>query len=166
MTALHRNALPQLGDALFVTDGGIETALIFNEGIELPDFAAFDLFRRAGGEAALRKYYGAYVRIAAQFRAGMVLESATWRASADWGPQARVQRGAARWRQPPGDPPARGHPPRAPRSLHGDQRLRRSRAATATTRPTSCRATRRRATTASRSRSSATARPTWSPPPP
>ncbi len=85
MTALHRNALPQLGDALFVTDGGIETALIFNDGIELPDFAAFDLFRRPGGESALRRYYGAYVRIAAQFRAGIILESATWRASADWG---------------------------------------------------------------------------------
>ena len=82
---LYRNSLPQLGDALFVTDGGIETALIFNEGIELPDFAAFDLFRRPGGEAALRRYYARYVRIAAQFRAGMVLESATWRASADWG---------------------------------------------------------------------------------
>ena len=54
---LYRKALPQLGDALFVTDGGIETALIFNEGIELPDFAAFDLFRRPGGEAALRRYY-------------------------------------------------------------------------------------------------------------
>jgi homocysteine S-methyltransferase len=82
---MYRKALPQLGDALFVTDGGIETALIFNEGLELPDFAAFDLFRRPGGEAALRRYYAAYVRIAAQFRAGMVLESATWRASADWG---------------------------------------------------------------------------------
>jgi S-methylmethionine-dependent homocysteine/selenocysteine methylase len=85
MKTRYRKALPQLGDALFVTDGGIETALIFNEGLELPDFAAFDLFRRAGGEAALRRYYAAYVRIAAQFGAGMVLESATWRASADWG---------------------------------------------------------------------------------
>jgi homocysteine S-methyltransferase len=85
MKTLYRKALPQLGDALFVTDGGIETALIFNEGFELPDFAAFDLFRRPGGEAALRRYYAAYVRIAAQFGAGMVLESATWRASADWG---------------------------------------------------------------------------------
>jgi S-methylmethionine-dependent homocysteine/selenocysteine methylase len=85
MRTRYRKALPQLGDALFVTDGGIETALIFNEGLELPDFAAFDLFRREGGEAALRRYYAAYVRIAAQFRAGMVLESATWRASADWG---------------------------------------------------------------------------------
>jgi len=85
MKTSYRKALPQLGDALFVTDGGIETALIYNEGIELPDFAAFDMFRRPGGEATLRRYYAAYVRIAMQFRAGMVLESATWRASADWG---------------------------------------------------------------------------------
>ena len=81
----YRIALPQLDGRLFITDGGIETALIFNEGIELPDFAAFDLFRRAGGETALRRYYEHYARIAAQFGAGLVLESATWRASADWG---------------------------------------------------------------------------------
>jgi S-methylmethionine-dependent homocysteine/selenocysteine methylase len=83
--ARFRRALPQLGGRLFITDGGIETALIFNDGIELPDFAAFDLFRRPGGETALRRYYDGYVGIAAQFGAGIVLESATWRASADWG---------------------------------------------------------------------------------
>jgi len=83
--SLNRNALPQVDGGLFITDGGIETALIFNDGIDLPDFAAFDLFRRKGGEIALRKYYDEYVRIAAQFRAGIVLESATWRASANWG---------------------------------------------------------------------------------
>ena len=65
MTTPYRKALPQLGDALFVTDGGIETALIFNEGLELPDFAAFDLFRRADGEAALRRYYAAQADIPA-----------------------------------------------------------------------------------------------------
>ena len=70
---------------MFITDGGIETALIFNDGIELPEFAAFDLLRRPGGEVALRRYYDRYVRIAAQFGSGSVLESATWRASADWG---------------------------------------------------------------------------------
>jgi S-methylmethionine-dependent homocysteine/selenocysteine methylase len=80
-----RKALPQLGGRLFVTDGGIETALIFNDGLVLPDFAAFDLFRRPGGEIALRRYYDGYLRIAEQYGAGIVLESATWRASADWG---------------------------------------------------------------------------------
>jgi S-methylmethionine-dependent homocysteine/selenocysteine methylase len=81
----YRQNLPQLDGGLFVTDGGIETTLIFNEGLELPDFAAFDLLRRPGGEEALRGYFQAYARIAARHGAGLILESATWRASADWG---------------------------------------------------------------------------------
>ncbi len=85
MSSLYRSALPQLSGGLFLTDGGIETSLIFNDGLELPDFAAFDLFRRTGGESALREYFRAYARIAARFGTGMILESATWRASADWG---------------------------------------------------------------------------------
>ena len=77
--------LPQLDGSLYLTDGGIETALIYNEGIDLPHFAAIDLFRRADGEAALRRYYESYIEIAARFGAGLILESATWRASAEWG---------------------------------------------------------------------------------
>jgi S-methylmethionine-dependent homocysteine/selenocysteine methylase len=79
--ARYRNALPQLGGALFLTDGGIETTLIFNEGLELPDFAAFDLLRRPGGRQALRKYFRTYAELAQRFAAGLVLESATWRAN-------------------------------------------------------------------------------------
>ena len=48
----YRDALPQLGDALFLTDGGIETTLIFHDGFELPYFAAYDLLTREDGEAA------------------------------------------------------------------------------------------------------------------
>ena len=83
--ARYRNALPQLDGGPFLTDGGIETTLIYNEGLELPDFAAFDLLRRPEGEAALRKYFRTYADIARRFGAGLILESATWRASADWG---------------------------------------------------------------------------------
>jgi homocysteine S-methyltransferase len=85
MSSLYRNALPQLNGGFFLTDGGIETTLIFHQGLELPDFAAFDLFRRPGGETALREYFRAYARIAARYNADIILESATWRASADWG---------------------------------------------------------------------------------
>ena len=85
MRPLYRNALPQLDGRLYLTDGGIETTLIFHQGIELPEFAAFDLFKRPGGEAALREYFRGYARLAARFKAGLILESATWRASADWG---------------------------------------------------------------------------------
>jgi homocysteine S-methyltransferase len=80
----YRDALPQLDAGLFATDGGIETTLIFLEGLELPDFAAFDLLKRPEGEAALRKYFRTYADIARRFGVGLVLESATWRASRDW----------------------------------------------------------------------------------
>jgi S-methylmethionine-dependent homocysteine/selenocysteine methylase len=82
--AQYRSALPQLGGDLFLTDGGIETTLIFHDGLELPDFAAYDLLRRPEGEAALQKYFRAYGEIARRFGVGLILESATWRASRDW----------------------------------------------------------------------------------
>jgi S-methylmethionine-dependent homocysteine/selenocysteine methylase len=80
----YRNALPQLGNRLFLTDGGIETTLIFLEGLELPDFAAFHLLRTPEGTEALRKYFRTYAQVARRCGTGLVLESATWRASADW----------------------------------------------------------------------------------
>jgi S-methylmethionine-dependent homocysteine/selenocysteine methylase len=83
--ARYRRALPQLDGSLFLTDGGIETTLIFHEGLELPDFAAFHLLKTPEGEAALSKYFRAYAEIARRAGAGLILESATWRASADWG---------------------------------------------------------------------------------
>jgi S-methylmethionine-dependent homocysteine/selenocysteine methylase len=83
--AKYRSQLPQLSGDLFVTDGGIETTLIFHEGLELPFFAAFDLFKHTTGESALVKYFRTYAALANQYGAGCILESATWRASADWG---------------------------------------------------------------------------------
>jgi S-methylmethionine-dependent homocysteine/selenocysteine methylase len=81
----YRYCLPHLGDQPFLTDGGIETTLIFQEGLDLPDFAAFHLLRDESGVATLRKYFLTYAAIAQRFNTGLVLEAATWRASADWG---------------------------------------------------------------------------------
>jgi len=81
----YRKALPQLGGGFFLTDGGIETTLIFHEGLELPDFAAFYLLRDPIGVATLEKYFRTYAAIAKQFGIGLILESATWRANPDWG---------------------------------------------------------------------------------
>ena len=81
---MARADLPQLAGTLFLTDGGIETTLVFHEGLDLPYFAAFDLLKDAAGEAALRKYFLAYVALAKRLGMGCVLETATWRASADW----------------------------------------------------------------------------------
>jgi S-methylmethionine-dependent homocysteine/selenocysteine methylase len=83
--ATYRDALPQLGGNVFLTDGGLETTLVFLEGLELPYFAAFHLLKDTAGELALRKYFGSYAQLAKDEAVGCVLESATWRASGDWG---------------------------------------------------------------------------------
>lgn len=77
--------LPQLGRRLFLTDGGLETTLIFHKGIELPYFAAFDLMRDRAGRETLKRYYLPYIEAARRNGFGFVLDSATWRSSADWG---------------------------------------------------------------------------------
>jgi homocysteine S-methyltransferase len=77
--------LPQLSGSMFVTDGGLETDLIFNRGIELPEFASFVLLDDPAGLQALMAYYGDYFNIACDHGAGFVLETPTWRANRDWG---------------------------------------------------------------------------------
>jgi S-methylmethionine-dependent homocysteine/selenocysteine methylase len=78
-------ALPQLDGGLFLTDGGLETDLIFNDGIELPEFASFVLLGDDVGRRALRNYYERFMAIAAAHQTGFVFESPTWRSSPDWG---------------------------------------------------------------------------------
>src|ERR687893_37730 len=68
-----------------MTDGGLETTLIFLEGQDLPHFAAFLLLETPGGEGALRKYFRTYAGLAGRFGTGLVLETATWRANPGWG---------------------------------------------------------------------------------
>lgn len=84
MQARYRANLPQLGGALFLTDGGIETTLIYHDGIDLPYFAAFDLLREQRGREVLEAYYRRHLDIALKAGCGFVLESATWRANPDW----------------------------------------------------------------------------------
>jgi S-methylmethionine-dependent homocysteine/selenocysteine methylase len=80
----YRNHLPQLDGKLFLTDGGLETTLIFHHDLDLPYFAAFDLMRDQKGKDILRNYLTPYIKIAQDHGAGIVLESPTWRANADW----------------------------------------------------------------------------------
>jgi S-methylmethionine-dependent homocysteine/selenocysteine methylase len=81
----YRAELPQLGGGLFLTDGGIETTLIFHRGIDLPEFAAFALLNDDQGADQLRSYFAPYLELAKEHGAGFVLESPTWRASPRWG---------------------------------------------------------------------------------
>ena len=80
----YRSYLPQLGDELFLTDGGLETTLIFHEGLALPCFAAFDLLKNEEGTAVLRRYFERYAEVARRHDVGLVLETPSWRANPDW----------------------------------------------------------------------------------
>src|SRR5690606_8709184 len=81
----YRNALPQLGSRLFLTDGGLETTLIFHRGMDLPYFASCELLRSQEGRDVLTEYFTPYIETARRANLGFVLEAPTWRANTDWG---------------------------------------------------------------------------------
>src|SRR5690606_2477534 len=83
----YRHALPQLSGGLVDTDGGLETTLVFHDGLDLPAFAAFDLLKDDAGVARLRQYSATYAALATRHGLGLVLETPTWRANRDWGGQ-------------------------------------------------------------------------------
>ena len=82
--AKYRSNLPQLSGDLFLTDGGVETTMIFHEGLDLPHFAAFHLLNSAEGQQAFQKYFHNYCNLATKYNVGFILEAVTWRASLDW----------------------------------------------------------------------------------
>jgi len=81
----YRHDLPQLKGGTYLTDGGMETTLIFHEGADLPHFASFVLLAEPAGRKQLKDYYTRYLDIAAKGGAGFVLDTATWRTNPDWG---------------------------------------------------------------------------------
>jgi homocysteine S-methyltransferase len=83
--AKYRDALPQRRGGIFLTDGGMETTLIFHWGVDLPHFASFVLLDSAEGQEKLKQYYEAYLAVASKHGTGFVLDSPTWRANPDWG---------------------------------------------------------------------------------
>ena len=83
--AKYRHRLPQREGGLFLTDGGLETTLIFQDGFDLPMFAAFVLTESERGRAALQAYFDRYAAMAQHHGIGFILESPTWRANPDWG---------------------------------------------------------------------------------
>ena len=77
--------IPRPGGRPFVTDGGLETDLIFNRGADLPEFAAFPLVDDPRGRPLLSAYYDEYAAIARAAGVALMLETPTWRANPDWG---------------------------------------------------------------------------------
>jgi S-methylmethionine-dependent homocysteine/selenocysteine methylase len=77
--------LRQLTEPLTITDGGLETTLVYQHGIDLPDFAAFPLLDTATGREALATYYEPYLALGRRLGVAIVVDTPTWRANLDWG---------------------------------------------------------------------------------
>lgn len=85
--------LPHESDgAWFVTDGGLETVLVFHDGVDLPAFAAFPLLDSVDGRSRLERYFADFVAIAAATGATFVAETPTWRANPNWGAELGYSR--------------------------------------------------------------------------
>ena len=83
----YRNNLPQLNGQMFLTDGGLETTLIFHQGLDLPHFACFPMLDDPFQSQQLNEYYEDYLKVAKNKKMGFILESPTFRSSIDWGYQ-------------------------------------------------------------------------------
>ena len=77
--------LPQLNGKKFLTDGGLETTLIYHHGIDLPHFASFPMILNPNEWNILKNYFISYIEISKRNHLGFVLESPTFRSNTDWG---------------------------------------------------------------------------------
>eukprot|EP00756_Hemistasia_phaeocysticola_P020601 Hpha_TRINITY_DN15726_c2_g3::TRINITY_DN15726_c2_g3_i1::g.40246::m.40246 len=80
-------SLPQVTETgeVFLTDSGIETVLLFERGIDLPEFAAFITLESEEHTKALKEYYQAHIDLCKRHgHKNLVLDSCTWRASQRW----------------------------------------------------------------------------------
>jgi S-methylmethionine-dependent homocysteine/selenocysteine methylase len=70
----------------FVADAGLETAMIFHDGFDLPHFASFVLLDSEAGRAALTRWFDGFAALARNSGTGLFLDTATWRANMGWAP--------------------------------------------------------------------------------
>jgi homocysteine S-methyltransferase len=82
--AIYRSKLPQLSGDFFLTDAGLETDLIFNQGVEIREFAAHTLLPDPGAREALSDYFRRFLSLAREVDAGFILDSQTWKAHLHW----------------------------------------------------------------------------------
>lgn len=89
--AVHRTRLPQLSGQPFLTDGGLETDMVFNHGFELPAFAAHTLLETEKGRQALEDYFRGFLTLARDQELGFILDTVTWRAQRFFADELGVQ---------------------------------------------------------------------------
>jgi homocysteine S-methyltransferase len=74
----------------FLTDGGMETWLFFQQGFEAPEFAAITLMRDEQAMQAMRRYFGEFLAMAQAAQTGFVLDTNSWRGCVEWAPKLGI----------------------------------------------------------------------------
>ncbi|MEL6450356.1 MAG: homocysteine S-methyltransferase family protein [Pseudomonadota bacterium] len=82
---LYRDTFPLSDVDLFLAYVGMETDLIFNQGVDLPGFASYPLLKTAEGRQFLKGYLKNLIALGKEMDAGVILESPTWVANRDRG---------------------------------------------------------------------------------
>ena len=162
----YRDALPQLGDQVFLADGGMGTTLLFHEGLELPHFCSFQLLDDDNGREILYRYFRNYLALTRELGKGFIPRQ--WPDLARQcrlGRPARLRCARACAHQPRlhRDDGATTRRVRNARQPDRDQRLHGSARRRLRAGRTTVRTTRHRLTTPPRSKLSAPAKRTWSP---
>ena len=81
----YRGALPQIDNGLFLHYVGMDTDLMFNQGVDLPGFASYPLLETEDGRKLLRSYCDQLLTIAKELGVGVILDTASWVANRDRG---------------------------------------------------------------------------------
>lgn len=74
----------QEANRFFISDGGLETYLIFEKGYDLPCFSAAVLLESEQGRRDLAAYFTRFIEIAKATGRGFILDAPTWRAGTAW----------------------------------------------------------------------------------
>ena len=74
----------QRNGRIFLTEGGIETELMYRHGFELPEFAVFPLLDDPRAVAVMRDMYRSYLDVVARHGLAALIGGLDYRASPDW----------------------------------------------------------------------------------
>ena len=81
----YRENLPLLNNNIFACYVGMNTELLYRDGIDLPGFASYPLLMNSKHKKLIRNYYCNLVDLARDQNVGVILDSVTWVASRDRG---------------------------------------------------------------------------------
>lgn len=83
--SIYRDSFPPRNADTYLAYVGMETDLIFNQGVDLPGFASYPLLKTTEGRELLKGYLRDLIALGREACAGVILESPTWVANRDRG---------------------------------------------------------------------------------